>query len=939
MIEYDNKVKSWAASAKNKCAHLPISFRLRHAPTKIATAEAFQQLETFFEKVTDHSWIMCNVCNFRIMCPHFHDFMKIKDAPYDHICKKLFKYALKSDTTEDASVYCKICGEKIYEINDDLPNSIYGSFDSGLKNKIWSLAMNILLSVQFSNPLDYRKLSNEIAESILPYVISAESTHAKRKKRITREDSLDETHVDPITHLLMVIYIHAFILDMIASSSNDISFNGAKRGSKISVFAEVMFKNIITTNKNIIDQIDNITIEYIKTHFSNAYKLLHQNGDLSYTVPNPEEELAINTTTIDPTYRYMVQVAKQMGDLPNRMAKTPNECKKEFELVMGNSLPNIIASTKAAMKDPILASIFLRKANMEIPIGTTWAFLLKDPRLNLYSHMYTRSGKKGGNDIVADGGYITADGGKQRPHGHSRHAHGHPRPAHGHSQPAHGHPRPAHGHSQPAHSHPKPVRRSPQAPNDPMAEAIFNESYDLFVDYTKNIVNQTLLDEYNEKIKSFKAREKEWLSGRFVTYLKSFYDFKFKLGGQFSIQDIPITMLYDENGHKHKWGIFVYAADGAAADDVSSAGALVEITNPFKARSGGEIGPHHVLVDKKCTVCGILRSQISTLSVEKTTVELKNNREKSAFFLFYKSRCPIGGVHEYAQKTNACIKCGLNDAKTNEYYKKYHDRFNEQKIEIKNNQNVFNVDTAADTASATSTNTATAVARFSKWEPNYTPIVELAAFANTSTVVIEAIGNMDGRPYADIIKGVDIPAEPKNSLDPRIYATDSEVRLILTNYNMLRNAPKITNLKPHIADFLESIPASDWGQLATLPDIKGDYYERLAHILKTDTASNAYKFIVQSLCEMILKISQPIGVEWMDKLKMDYAKKEISVILHSQKMFSKHGNFNWSIFDVGDDDVVDVGDEAASEADTEKDFYSGDIDYDVSEANPNNDPE
>lgn len=900
MIEYDNRVKRWASSAKNKCPHLSLIFKLRHSPSKAVTEEVYNQLESYFGKIPDNEWIMCNACNFRVMCPHYHEFMKIKDGPYDTICKKLFKYALKTDTTEDLSVYCKICGEKMYEISEDEPkNTIYGDFHSGLKNKIWALSMNILSSVQFSNPIDYRRFSNDVADAILPYIISAESANIKRKKTITA-NSLEDDYVDPITHLLMVIYIHAFILDAIASSNDEIGFNGAKRGSKISVFAEVMFKNIVSTNKGIIDQISNITIEYIKTHFSNAYKLLHQNNNLSYTVSNPEEELAIYTTTVDPTYRYMVRVAKYMGDLPNKLCSTPEEYRREFETVMGNSLPGIIAATKASMKDPIIAAIFLRKSNIEIPIGTSWSFLVKDPRLNLYAHMYERNGqhrhhpKKGG-----------------RSHAHAAH-----RP--------------------PATPHRPPATQSIQVvtPKDMVLVEIFETSYDLFVDYTKNIINQTMLDEYIIKLQKLKEFEQEWVSSRFVSHLKAYYSFYFKHGGQFAVKDIPITTLYGENGHRHKWNIYMYGVVGESTPPI-------EVANVVKARNDKIITEHNMLVDTKCNICGVLKSQINTLSVEQTTKELKINRDKTALFLFYKSRCPIGGVHEYSQKTS-CIKCGITATSSDEYYKKYHDKFVDQKREISSAQNLLSGDAMRDNATQ-HINTKTRVVdatTFPKWEPNFTSIVDLAAFADTTTTIIEAIGSMDGRPYADIIKGLDIPAEPKNNLDPRLFATDAEVRLLLTNYNIFRNASKITNLKPHIAALLEPIPASDWATLMTMPDIKGDYYERFTYILQTDSAAMAYKFIIQSLCEKILLISKPIGPEWLDTLKMDFAKKEIASILKNQKMFSKHGNFNWSIFDMSNVEDVDDIDEAASEADTEKDFFSGDgIDYDVSENNPNNEPD
>jgi len=92
------------------------------------------------------------------------------------------------------------------------------------------------------------------------------------------------------------------------------------------------------------------------------------------------------------------------------------------------------------------------------------------------------------------------------------------------------------------------------------------------------------------------------------------------------------------------------------------------------------------------------------------------------------------------------------------------------------------------------------------------------------------------------------------------------------------------------------------------------------------------------------------GPSWVPRLGREFASRELKIILHSQKLLSKPGNFNWGLFELDEnegvqDQATDVGEDIAEEynqvtdatEDVPDDPFSGeDVDYDVSENNPNN---
>ena len=122
--------------------------------------------------------------------------------------------------------------------------------------------------------------------------------------------------------------------------------------------------------------------------FTEAFRLVRGDDSGARGVAKPEEELAIQTTTVDPIYRYAATVARVSGELPTDRPVGPAAARREFETVLGDSLPDIIKNALVSAREPDLATLYIRRTGAEVPPGGAFEYLLKDPRVNLYAKIY-----------------------------------------------------------------------------------------------------------------------------------------------------------------------------------------------------------------------------------------------------------------------------------------------------------------------------------------------------------------------------------------------------------------------------------------------------------------------------------------------------------------------------------------------------------------------
>jgi hypothetical protein len=976
--EYENRRKQWEASVANRCPHVLAARRLRTAATAEEANEALRQLEAYFAPdrlSAGDSWLMCRSCGFRALCPHVRDRvrMEARRTPYAEIRTRLLKYAVRGSPTDTDfhTYFCRICSEKLAEIFEDADASEagrFGTLDSGLRTKIWVVAIGVARDVRFPMPTDERRFASAAAAAVYPHLMATEEAASKGRRRKEATEADDE--IDPRTQLYIVLFVYAYVLDLVQSTqgakSQEVGFAGVKLGARASSYAESMLRAIAEKHRGVIEQIENISEEFIKSRFVEAYRAVRSDGPASLHPTSPEEELAVQTTSIDPIYRYAGVAARVAGAIPSGFSVGPAGMRREFETILGAGIPAIVKLARESSKDPALAPLYLRRTGLEVPFGSSLEFLVKDPRVNLYARMYEPpAGEEGEEARRAFLDFSAGEPGNRNP---ASGIHQWIGGEEGISQfirwggRDRGRERGRNAPPQPTKERPTPKFRTPVGKYAMAERGEFFAAYRLFAEYTKRITSPEAQEAYANSLAAYKLCEDGLRMAKATEAVKTYYDFKFARSQQYVHAVAPITSVYDEDGAKHDWGKgATYFYTGADGTEVSFRGAAAVAA----ARGSGALLPTMTLADIACPVCGLKKSEIGRLDIEKTERSVRATFEIGSLFLFYESRCPssaAGGLHRWSGADQRCSACGITadilkaaaagEAAKNTDARNYYDRhlaaFNKARGELRAQAPA--VQNAKPVADSPVSEEATS------WQPDYTIIVRAAKLAGVTPATIEAIGSTEGREYADIIEGKGVPPLPSAPSDPRILTADAETRLFLADYGQLRSAGRRAPSEKILA-VLEAagVPKHEYGTLAVImPDVGRGYRDTFQAILRERTPADAYTFAIQSLCRMAVEVASPAPGRppWAAVLGAEFSKRELAVILRSQKLFSKPGNFNWAIFEADDDadtpqdQVGDVGEDVLQEImsrsgeEAPEDPFSGEnMDYDTSEDNPNNEPD
>jgi hypothetical protein len=1020
--EYENRREAWEAAVANKCPHVRLARRLRAAPTAAGALAVLRELEPYFapdaaprgRAAADAAgrdagrapppaaalWLLCRNCGFRAICAHVRERVRLeaRRAPYDEIRTRLLRYAVRvrAGEGEAYAYFCRACSERLAEAfeEEDVAGRLgrFGELDGGLRVKLWTLALGAARHVRFPTPTDERQFASAAADAVYPLVMAAEEAVVRkgRRRRAPRPEppigavgEPEPEELDPRTQLYAALFVYAYVLALIHRSAQAgpaalIGFAELKAGAKESAIADRMLRLVAAEHRGLLAQIEDITAEYLKERFVEAYRLVRRDGDDALTAANPEEELAVATTTVDPIYRYAAAVARVAGDLPLDPPAGPAAARREFEAVLGAPLPALVKQARESAKDPALAPFYLRRMGGEVPPGETLGFLLKGPRTNLYARLYEPRAGAAGADALrafrAAAELVTVPAPAIRDWqgaGEASAGLEETGPAHGgrKSRPAaKGKAAPSTGKGKAAPS--LRLRARPEPAHAAAERGEFFEAYRLFAMYTKALTSQDAFDAYQRELEAFRRSEDGLRLARAQAGLKPYYDFGYAHTQQYVPATVPVTRLYDEDGAPHDWSkhvTYYYAAPGGGGLAVPGGPAGAK-----KATDTGALTPDMTLVDLECPVCHTRASRLAELDADRAARSLRAVTEIGSFFLFYESRCPEGELHQYGGAPAAggaparCRKCGLDaavlgaaaaggaarDPGARAYYDKYAATFARERREAREGAAAAGRPAPpAEPARETE-----ALAAAGAWRSDYSLIVRAAELAETTPAVIEAIGAMAGREYADVLEGRGAPPPPASPDDPRIYAADAEVRCFLSDYSTLRHIAGARSPPPALADLLAAAgaPKHELAELPQrLPDLGADYHLVFGAILRTRPPADALAYAIQSLCRLALEVAgagAPAGgPAWLGRLAHGFAVQELKLVLRGEMLFAKPGSFNWAIFESGDDIVPDqagdIGEDVledllgAEGEEAPEDPFSGEgMDYDTSENNPNNEP-
>lgn len=810
--EYLNIKKQWELQEKNACAHLKLVKQLRSG---LQYAELLKVLESirvlYKEKNNTTNWNLCKACGFKLLCPHVDMLIQLQaaEASYDTMRTKLMKFSGINKEKENNqgliySYFCKICGEELaHFIQEDRTADVgvIGDLNSKLRIFIWQETMKACTFIHFGKLVDVKQFANIAVNVCLPLVYSIEN--------IKKEEDYD-----PLTQLYAVIYIYAYILNLIYSSQKNkefltITIHGMKADSSLNAYVTFLLEKMMQQYSGIINQLSEITDQWIANNFREAFKkIIHQNGLQGLSVQD-DTKVLLTEILLDPMYDYAATVARIDGSIPMHKPRTPKEAEYEFKTVIGRTPAELLSQKE--FYDKIYTSKYR-------PDFTQLA------RLNdIYFQEESLRVWWGGRD------------------------------------------------------------------EEKTSTLIYLRAYELFLKYLQNAPN------FNSELAEFKTYENAYGEQKALLAQQGFYNIFDPNTGRadqrtrlFEYKRLPISTLYDERGLPHKWTIYVYKAV-----DSSQKPAEIEVTRKDVIK---KIDNHYALADLRCSVCHVLQHEVGQLNIKKVQTALKASLEFNTFYAFYESRCPKGGLHDFQDKK--CVKCGLftyiiydhlsQPELVHDYYNNYKDQYDKEKMSIRSIQIKKDMTTPSSETQPKPPQ--------EPWTFDYGKIIKTAKILDISPAVIEAIGAMEGRSYADIREGQGAPPPPTSMDDPRLMAVDSAVRIFLYNYNCLRHVSTFNKPPMHVERLVKHLSYEEKEDLEkVLPNVVNEYHTTFKHLRVTDPAS-ALLYSIEFLCVSFLTLYEIKEPSWVVNIVREFALTELNTIIQSEKLLSKPGAFNFMIF-------------------------------------------
>jgi len=215
------------------------------------------------------------------------------------------------------------------------------------------------------------------------------------------------------------------------------------------------------------------------------------------------------------------------------------------------------------------------------------------------------------------------------------------------------------------------------------------ESFMSIYDYTMEEINQhnflkksPIVNDYYEKYNHVLTLQKEITKED--KKKNTIQSFKIQFNNKpFDYTHLDLTQFYCSTGQRHKINNLIFK-DGSKTVELS----VKEATDIVKSKDDKKIADfaRYTLVNERCQYCKelIRNSTIKAGQLENFNEVFKKLDHISAFFQYYKDRCPVNELHEI--KDDKCKKCNIStnelDSMDKTYYNKYVDRF--KKVEGKN---------------------------------------------------------------------------------------------------------------------------------------------------------------------------------------------------------------------------------------------------------------
>ncbi len=884
-LEYKRREGYLEAVINNKCPHVKLYGHFRRASSDAQIGHMFNDLKAFFKNPdASESMITCINCGFDIMCPHVREFTTLELAGrfYAEIKAKMAKYIDRAISRDQ--YYCKICGEMIssgetYEEGSGIDST--SMMNEELREFMWSEIAILSKSLKFGNMVNVPKLIGATRDICYPFIFEIEKQILKSKT-----NSMDE--IKAKKRLYVTIYAFAYFIHLVlghtsGKGDNDISFrNHATGDAKNAIVGLVKhaLDTILTMRNVAIREIPGMSPDIIKQTLITAYKSMQATRTVPTASRVDEDKALLMSVVSDPIYLYYYNinvVADAIGGQLDGKNRVPGPSKK-FDMI--DRLDHVLGGPLKAVAK---AGHIYDKAR--VPTFKGWR---EDTFLQLKPMKEGRVALSPGKLVYDDAfsGYCAS------------------------SFKLFLSMMSVHAWSEPLYMDSGIKSSDPAAVVDPKLRPI----------------HETL----RKKHADFEVRETRLMDYKTMAYAQGYTFLPATHTRRWGYIDMPLSSIYDEEGGIHKWNIYIVSegpvrggrgGDGDGDKDGVGPGAKLPTGNEVPPSNRKEYTAKDVvalldkgvrftgrIIDHKCSICGILRSVVGTLSVPKILDSLHARQRVANFYRFYESRCPRGGLHEF--NAAECSKCGITSAflmntvapASINYYREHKDTYTHERAEFASA--VAQSIASTEEAVVVEQDNTSFIEEYASWSANFNIILNLSNRLKVNHRLLSALGATEKQEYSDISSGAYIPSEVEDKNSTRALAIDSHITNLITEYNQLRFFNKLIRPPMDLSAIIDAsgINKHKIAELSgLLPAIFNNYTARFAYFRQHKKAREIVAFCIQSFCEMCLKLLDDTNKE-TERLRRNFVEHIVKKTLRNEELLTKPGYFNWSLL-YGDKDT------------------------------------
>lgn len=337
---------------------------------------------------------------------------------------------------------------------------------------------------------------------------------------------------------------------------------------------------------------------------------------------------------------------------------------------------------------------------------------------------------------------------------------------------------------------------------------------------------------------------------------------------QYSQQDVNLAHIYDAEGNKHNWDIYVYSYLKKTVE-LKSSDVIDIITNNHKIKFS-EFKKYEFM-DYRCSDCKKYKSKIVIRNLEGILDEIDSIEN---FYRYYEFRCPKQFIHEWTD--NICRFCMVTKDQIKNHNKTY---YNKYKNTVAGNNYILQFP-AYSKAPATK-----------KWKFNTNIITELSKLTGVKFNILSNMGFTEGYEYSSIVDSSSNPSLRKTASKSRMNRLNGYNNVILREYQLLRNRSILRQVPKPIKDLIKKYEFKH----DDLPIIYDSYlanYENMR--VNTQSCTN---FALESLASNIIML-----LKSKIEVVKEFGKYIFDKIIQTDKIHAKPSEMNLGI--VWDDDVL-----------------------------------